>query len=69
MWLEFPETSRVINMDKVAEVRIDTDAARGKYLLVIMLSNGLQHVAKEYVDKELAENALCAIKLAVKNNP
>lgn len=84
MWLEFPETSRVVNMNAVAEVRIDTVPARGlkydfrtgrsypvlddKYQLVLTYVSGIEHVAKEYSDRELAENALCAVKLAVKNN-
>lgn len=73
MWLEFPEIRRVVNMDNVAEVRIDNffpPEKRGKcfWSLVIMYANGMEQEVKRYEDRELAENALCAVKLAVKNN-
>ena len=72
MWLEFPEIRRVINMDNVAEVRIDTFfEKRGKcfWSLVLMYANGMEQEIKRYENRELAENALCAVRLAVKNNP
>lgn len=73
MWLEFPEIKRVVNMDNVAEVRIDnfvTPESRGKcfWSLVLMYANGMEQEIKRYKNRELAENALCAVKLAVKNN-